>query len=147
MNLNVARLSGVAPDLVEFGRRLSSTERKVVARRVAEWACNQSGITSLIGPDRLTFLVDPNYVATTQDRKQLADEMNNLDIKYFAIVEQFDGLDDAGEALQWFGKARAAASLLYALHSEDLANFCDALYEAHAATGDLKELRVLCQRQ
>ena len=145
MNLNT-RLSGVAPDLVEFGSRLTPSERKTIALRAAEWACRKSGMTSLVGEDRLTLFLDAIRTATPQERQQLADEVDDLDKKYFVIVERNDGLDEAGEALQWFVKARATASLLYALDSDELLNFCETLYEAQAAIDDLEQLRFLCRR-
>jgi hypothetical protein len=114
--------------------------------RAAEWACRQSGATSLLGEDRLKLLLDVMRTATPQDREQIASEVDDLDEKYFAIVEQNDGLDQAGEALHWFAKARATASLLYALGSDELSDFCETLYEAQSATEDLEELRALCHR-
>lgn len=145
LNLNT-RLINVAPDLVEFGAGLSAVQREVVARVAAEWACRRSDAMSFLGEDRLQLLMQPTYTVTQKDRKTLSGEMEDFDEKYFAIVDKYDGLDEAGEALQWFAKARATASLLYSLDSDDLLSFCEALYEAQAATDDLEGLRGLCRQ-
>ncbi|WP_459204279.1 hypothetical protein ACQVRV_24280 (plasmid) [Ralstonia pseudosolanacearum] len=145
MTLNT-RLTTVAPDLVEFGAGLSAVQRKTVARVAAEWACRKSDAVSLLGEDRLQLMLQSAHTATQQDRQTLSGEMEDFDEKYFAIVDKYDGLDEAGEALQWFAKARATASLLYSLDSEDLLRFCEALYEAQAATDDLDGLRGLCRQ-
>ncbi|MHA6844057.1 replication initiation protein [Ralstonia pseudosolanacearum] len=140
------RLTTVAPDLVEFGAGLSAVQRKTVAGVAAEWACRKSGAVSLLGEDRLQLMLQSAHTATQQDRQTLSGEVEDFDEKYFAIVDKYDGLDEAGEALLWFAKARATASLLYSLDSEDLLSFCEALYEAQAATDDLDELRELCRQ-
>ena len=94
--------------------------------------------------DFVQLLLDTARPATQQERQRIADDVGDLDEKYFEIVEQHDGLDDAGEAMQWFRKARAVASLLYALDALTVESFCETLYEAQAATGDLDGLKSLC---
>ncbi|MGN3967438.1 replication initiation protein [Burkholderia gladioli] len=145
MNVNT-RLNTVAPDLVEFGEGLSANKRNAVARSAAEWACRETSVISFLDEGRVKLLLEDGYAATQQDRDRLAGDVDDLDEKYFTIVEQHDGLDDAGEALQWFRKARAAASLLYSLDSDAVLGFCETLYEVQAATNDLDALKSLCRR-
>jgi hypothetical protein len=138
------RLNTVAPDLVELGKSLSAAQRKAVAYRAAGWACRMTGAITYLLHDRLQYIPDISRSATQQERQSIASAVENLDEKYFAIVEEHGGLDDTGQAMQWFRKARAAASLLYALDSSTVDDFCEALYEAQAATADLDGLRLLC---
>lgn len=143
MNANT-RLAVVAPDLVKLGEALPPAQRKTLACRAAGWACRQTGTAALLDERRVSLLLDAAHSATLAERQELAGDVDRLDEKYFDIVERNDGLDGAGDALQWFSKARAAASLLYALDALSQQSFCDALYEAQAATGDLDGLKALC---
>lgn len=145
MSMNT-RLDTVASDLVEFGKELSVSKRKAIARLAAEWACRETTAMTYLDEGRVKSLLGASHTVTQQDRDRLAGDVSELDEKYFAIVEQHDGLDDAGEALQWFRKARAAASLLYSLDSETVLDFCETLYEAQAATNNLSGLRELCRQ-
>lgn len=145
MSMNT-RLDTVASDLVEFGKGLSVSRRKEVARLAAEWACRETGAMTYLDEGRVKSLLDYSHSVTQQDRDRLAGDVNDLDEKYFAIVDLHDGLDDAGEALQWFSKARAAASLLHSFDSEAVLGFCETLYEAQAATNNLGALKELCHR-
>ncbi len=138
------RLNSVAPDLVVLAKPLSSVQQKAMACRAAEWACRSAGITDSMSGGWLRFLSDPSYQATTNELQAIADDASYFDEKYFEIVEQHDGLDDAGEAMSWFRKARAASAVSYALGASSIGGFCEALYEAHAATDDLLTLRKLC---
>jgi hypothetical protein len=144
MSIN-SRLNTVAPDLIELGENLSSEQRKAIALRVAEWACRKTDVIGFLGESHMKRLLETKYPAKQQERQGIASNVENLDEKYFAIVEQHDGLDEAGEAMQWFRKARAAASVLYALDASTVQGFCEALYEAHAATSDLNGLKMLCK--
>lgn len=145
MSMNT-RLDTVAPDLVDFGKGLSANKRKAIARLAAEWACLETSAITFLGEGRVKLLLEDTPTVTQQDRDGLAGNVDDLDEKYFAIVEQHDGLGDRGEALEWFRKARAAASLLYSLDSDAVQGFCETLYEAQAATNDLDGLRALCRR-
>lgn len=138
------RLNSVATDLVDLGKTLTATQRKLMACRVAEWACRSAEVVAYLSGDRLRFLSDPSYQTTRAERQAITNEVSDLDEKYFEIVEQHDGLDDAGEAMSWFRKARAVAAVSYALDASSVGTFCEALYEAHAATDDLATLRKLC---
>lgn len=140
------RLNSVAPDLAEIGKLLAPEQRKAVACRVAEWACRTADVTSHLGGDRLHVLSDPLSDTTTEDRQSISNDVSAFDERYFEIVEKNDGLDDAGEAMMWFRKARAVASLSYALDASSINSFCEAIYEAQAATDDLSTLRKLCSR-
>jgi hypothetical protein len=139
------RLSTVAPDLVVLGESLSAEQRKVAACRVAEWACHATGAMAFLDEGRIRTLLDVNHSATQEEKKEVFNNIEDLDEKYFSVVDLHDGLDDAGLAMQWFGKARATASIFYALNSSDVQDFCEALYEAQAATGDLSGVRKLCR--
>lgn len=140
------RLTTVAPDLVELGKGLSASTRMALARLVAEWACRETGTMALLGEDRVKLLLDDAHTTTQQDRDRLAGDVDQLDEKYFLIVAQHDGLDDEGDALKWFRKARAAAALLYSLDSDAVQGFGETLYEAQTATNDLDRLKELCRR-
>lgn len=140
-----SRLSTVAPDLVELGESLSAGQRKAIAFRAAEWACRTTGAMTLLGEDCLRLLSDTTRSATHEERQKIAGDVDDLDERYFALIEEHDGLDNSGEAMRWFTKARAAASLLYSLDGSAMQGFCESLYEAQAATGDLDGLRTLCR--
>ncbi|TCK95587.1 hypothetical protein B0G74_2214 [Paraburkholderia sp. BL9I2N2] len=101
---------------------------------------------AFLGEDRVKCLLDDAHTTTQHDRERLSRDVDDLDEKYFVIVEQYDGLDGGGEALTWFHKARAAAALLYSLDSDAVQGFCETLYEAQAATDDLAGLKALCRR-
>jgi len=90
--------------------------------------------------------LDIDRSATQDEHQRIADDISDLDDKYFTAVEKNDGLDNVGNAMLWFCKARAAASVLYALDASTMQNFCEALYEAQAATNDLSGLKALCKQ-
>jgi len=90
------------------------------------------------------MLSDPSYHTTTEDRQSISYVESIFDERYFEIVEKNDGLDDAGEAMIWFRKARAVSSLSYSFDASIIDNFCETLYEAQAATDDLTAIRKLC---
>jgi hypothetical protein len=52
------RLTTVAPDLVELGKRLPASKRKALARLVAEWACRETGALELLGEDLVRLSLD-----------------------------------------------------------------------------------------
>ncbi|MGY6121888.1 hypothetical protein ACW9YQ_16210 (plasmid) [Paraburkholderia strydomiana] len=139
-----SRLAGL--DTVQAGLAGYNAYQVATAKGPAEWACRETGTIALFGEDRVKRLLDDAHTTTQQDRDRLAGDVDDLDEKYFAIVEQHDGLDDEGGALAWFHKARAAAALLYSLDSDAVQGFCETLYEAQAATHDLGTLKGLCRR-
>jgi hypothetical protein len=140
------RLATVAPELIELGERISAEQRKAIACRAAEWACRMTGVLTILDEDPIRLLLDVAHSPTQQERKCIADDVVDLDQRYLSTVEQHDGLDAAGQAMQWFSKARAAASVLYSLDALTVQGFCETLYEAQAATGDLEGLRMLCEQ-
>ena len=140
------RLDSIAPDLVELGERLSERERQVVAQRVAEWACRISGVASYLGDARLGYLLNRDNAATEDERHQLNQDIEALDERCFALQDGDDETVNADDCLGWFSKARAVAALLYSLDSRLQSDFCEAIYEAHAATDDVESLRRLCQQ-
>ncbi|CAN0640352.1 replication initiation protein [Burkholderia cepacia] len=140
------RLDSVAPDLAKIGKLLAPEQRKAVACRVAEWACRTTDVKPHLSDDRLKVLSDPSSNTTTEDRQSISNDVSEFDERYFEIVEKNNGLDDAGEAMKWFRKARALASLSYAFDASSIGYFCESLYEAQAATDDLSALRELCSR-
>lgn len=140
----VTRLSSVAPELLELAGRLSEGRRKATAARIAEWACRESGALAYLDKDRVRTLLGANHSAMPEERRRLSADVESLDEKYLALVDLNDGLDDEGEALGWFRKARAAAALLYSLDAVATHDFCESLYEAFMATNNLARLKALC---
>lgn len=138
------RLSTIAPDLVNFGSDLSEDKRKIIAGLVAGWACRETRVADFLGEARLDELLRISYAPTEQDRVRLTNDIGAMDKRYFDIIDKYDGLDEASEALRWFHKARAASSVLYSFDSGDIKDFCEALYEAQAATNNLSHLKELC---
>jgi len=117
-----------------------------MARRVAGWACEKTDADSYLGKERLSQLLCGSNTLSDEARSQLEHDVEMLDEKYFiAQSEDGDGADSS-DGLEWFSKARAVSSLMYALESKSLDAFCEALYEAHAATDDLHALLQICQR-
>ncbi|WP_420992495.1 replication initiation protein [Cupriavidus sp. 30B13] len=134
-------------DLVEFAERLSESERTPIAHLVASWACQEADAIEFLREIQSTSPKTDIHTTAEQARKRLLAIVEGLDSRHFDIVEQHGGLDDAGEALQWFRKARAAALRLYSVDANVICKFCETLHEAHAATGDLDRLRELCLRE
>jgi len=146
--MNVAmRSDSIVSDLVEFAERLSESERTPIAHLVASWACQEADAIEFLREIQSTSPKTDIHTTAEQARKHLSAIVEDFDNRYCDIVEQHDGLDDAGEALQWFRKARAAASLLYSVDANVVCKFCETLYEAHAATGNLDKLRKLYLRK
>ena len=138
------RLNSVAPDLVNLGAGLSPKDRRAMAFRVARWACKKTDVLSYLEKYNLTALDGYSWQQTEGECRLLSNEIEELDEKYFLTQdERLDG-PSSSESLRWFSKARALSSLQHALESQSIEAFCDALYEAHAATDDLAGLRQAC---
>jgi hypothetical protein len=143
MSIN-SRLHTLAPDLVDLGEKLPPEKREAVALRIACWACEKTDAKSYLGRARLDQLLSGNNVHSEKERNQLRNDAEVLDEKYFNLQDEDNG-EDSPDSLEWFSKARAVSSLMYSLDSRSLEAFCEALYEAHAATDDLDALRQMCR--
>jgi hypothetical protein len=138
------RLHALTPDLVDLGKKLSPGEREATALRIACWACEKTDAKSYLGEARLDQLLSGNSVHSEKERNQLRDDVEVLDERYFNLQDEDNG-ENSSDSLEWFSKARAVSSLMYSLDSRSLEAFCEALYEAHAATDDLDALRQMCR--
>lgn len=139
------RLTVIAPDLVELGKSLSSEKRQAVARRVAGWACEIADVASYLGNDRLGQLLRNGGAYSDEERSLLERDIEALDGKFFDTQGDDSEPQSSSVSLMWFAKARALSSLLYSLEPRSVEAFCDALYEAQAATDDLEGLRQACR--
>ena len=128
--MNRPRLDPIAPDLVAWGDSLPLKDEQRVAFRVSKWACVRSGVP-----------LDIDLI----NNDELANIIAEYDERYFYITERNGGLDPGGEARQWFNRARALSAVMFASTVTDGGDFLDSLYEAYAATENIKELRALCK--
>jgi hypothetical protein len=140
MKMNT-RLATVAPELVDWAESLATNRRKMVACAIAQWACHKTHIVNVLGEIPMQRMLQPTYSATPEDRAMLGIKADALDEQYLSIADQGDVSD---RDLRGFEQARALSSLLYSFDAQDLASFCETLYEAQAVTDDLEAFRQLC---
>jgi hypothetical protein len=139
-----SRLDSEAPDLVQKAMSLSEKDRLFLARTIATLACERTGVRNDLSQHLGDLATDSKLAGEMQDRDNLAIELEKFDEKYFDAVDETEDGSVTEEGLKWFSKARAIASLIYALDATELPSFCEAVYEAHAALDDWTEIRRIC---
>ncbi|MBB2999450.1 hypothetical protein FHX57_001781 [Paraburkholderia tropica] len=139
----ITRLDFEAPDIVRKATSLSESERAKLARSIAALACERADVVAQMGERFIDLLADPSLMAETDVKERLAAEADDFDDRYFKTMDETEDGSATEEGLQWFARARAVASLNYAIEATDLTKFCEAVYEAHAAIGNWEEIRAL----
>lgn len=142
MDLSI-RLNQVSPELVEYGERLTSDERSLIARLIAKWACSTSHSEDYLNDDIQSYF-ETGKLISIPERRELEKTIQYIDNKYFDIMEDGGHIDVEKKAMYWFQKARSLNSVMYAIDSKNLDSFYDCLYEALAATNDVKKIKEIC---
>jgi hypothetical protein len=129
------RLDSISPSLTKAFRDASDDRRRRAALAVCLVAVAQSGLQ---GSEVDAALADLR--GQRSERTELRHEIEamaaQLDERYFELSEKAQAATP--EALAMFRKARAAASLAFAL-SDDTTQLHEALYEAITASRDQAE--------
>jgi hypothetical protein len=140
------RLGTVAADLVDLVLRASADTARQIAASAAEYAVDMNSLT-----DRtITVALAAARKGTTGEQsvrtavEELAEALDERQWNVQARVES--GEADEEQHLKAFRAARAAAAVRFALDDDPVKAALEATYEAHAATGDLQELRKIIGR-
>lgn len=141
------RLEIEAPEIVQKAIALSEDDRHAYARVIAALACKRTGAVDDLDQQLASFVGDLKRSASNGDKAKLAAELERFDELYFETMDESEDGSATEVGLRWFSKARAVASLIYALDAAELLNFCEAVYEAHAAIGDWEEIRTILGAQ
>lgn len=138
-----SRLELISPNLV---KKLSQADEKILQRitsKVCEIALRQTDINS---PLINQFKESENVEGTTLiDRSSLRQELKSyidqLDEIQWDLKEQVDsGSESLENYLQAFCNARVINALYYALDANPYLAAAESIYEANAATNNLREL-------
>jgi len=132
-----SRLSTIAPDLAAWLERQSRERLRGAAANAARLAVERTRLTDSRLDAALTVLRDGQFGRMPEQSgvQQLVDELDaaawDLQDKAEVGAVPYQAYSAA------FRRARAAASVGFALGSDALSAALEAVYEAHAATADL----------
>lgn len=135
------RLSTIASDLAEDLERRPSTQLRKVATAAALLAVDR---TKLVDPrlDAALAAMREGAAGNGAERSAASSVTEELDETAWDIQEKVDAGTQSQQAyLEAFRRARAAASVYFALDSNPLDAAREAVYEAEAAVGDLEAIR------
>ena len=138
----MSRLSTKAPDLAAWLEHQPPERLRGAAANAAHLAVERTGLTDPRLDAALTALRNGQFgrMAEESGVQQLVDE---LDEAAWDLQEKAEVGTESYEVYKAaFRKARAAASVSFALGSDALAAALEAVYEAHAATADLDAIQV-----
>jgi hypothetical protein len=130
------RLDSISPSLTKAFRDASDDQRRRAALTVCLVAVAQSGLQGSEVDAALAVLRGQRN-ERTKLRHEIEATAAQLDERYFKLSEEAEAATP--EALAAFRKARAAASLAFAL-SNDATQLHEAIYEAIAASRDQAEV-------
>jgi hypothetical protein len=133
----LSRLSTIAPDLAAWLEHQSRERLRVAAANAAHLAVERTRLTDLRLDAALTALRNGRFgrMAEQSGVQQLVDE---LDAAAWDLQEKAEvGTVPHQTYIAAFRRARAAASVGFALGSDALSAALESVYEAHAATADL----------
>lgn len=137
----MSRLSTIAADLAEQLNNCSTSQLRKVASSAALFAVDR---TNLVDP-RLDGALATIRVSAPGDRNECSNALRvteELDERAWDIREKVDdGTLPKHAYLEAFRKARAAASVGFALELNPLQAALEAVYEAKAAVADLEAVR------
>jgi hypothetical protein len=132
-----SRLSTIAPDLAAWLEHQSRQRLRAAAANAARLAVDRTRLTDPRLDAALTALRNGQFgrMAEQSGVQQLVDE---LDAAAWNLQEKAEVGTVPHQAYSAaFRRARAAASVGFALGSDALSAALEAVYEAHAATADL----------
>lgn len=132
-----SRLSTIAPDLAAWLEHQSRERLRRAAANAARLAVERTRLTDLRPDAALTALRNGQFgrMAEQSRVQQLVDE---LDAAAWNLQEKAEvGTVPHQAYIAAFRRARAAASVSFALGWDALSAALEAVYEAHAATADL----------
>jgi len=136
-----ARLSTVAPDLVQALVDRSPTILRAVAVDVCEWVVVQAGLENRTVEASLGLLRDQQFGESTE-RDALAQLIETLDEHAWDLQDLVNnGGATQRDYLEAFARARAASAVWCAMDLDPLEAALESSYEAQAAKGDLQGLR------
>jgi len=136
-----ARLSTVAPDLVEILRGTSPARLRAVAQGISEWIVEDVGLADS-RVDVALAAQRARQAEPSSGRDALTALVDELDARAWDVLDQVEAGQVPQQAyLDAFSVARAAAAVRYARESDALGAALEAVYEAQAARGDLAGVR------
>ncbi|MBO3094969.1 hypothetical protein [Cellulomonas dongxiuzhuiae] len=136
-----ARLSMVAPDLVEILRGTSPSRLHAVAQGISEWIVEDVGLADP-RVDAALAAARARQAEPSSRRDALTALVDELDARAWDVLDQVEAGQVPQQAyLDAFSLARAASAVRYARESDGLGAVLDVVYEAQAARGDLVGVR------
>ena len=130
------RLQTVLPDLVEYLERLPEPRLRTVAEAVVIAALRAAGLSE-VRVERALEALRARAYGDSEQRASVEALADELDEAAWAVQERMDaGEPNEAEYSAAFRRARAAASLWFALDSDPLAAALEASYEAQAAADE-----------
>jgi hypothetical protein len=139
----ISRLSTVAPDLAGRLEKQSPERLKIVAANAANLAVTRTQLADPRLDVALASLRDggTDNTAERYGVQQLTNELDEIAWNAQEMAET--GAASREEYSAAFRRARAAASVDFALDSDALSAALEAVYEAQAAVADLEAMRVV----
>ncbi len=134
------RLATVEASLSDDLTRRTPRQLRRIAAAAALLAIRRTGLSDPRLNDALFLLHSGN---SGEDEQWVVDRLTEeLDEKACDIQEQADAGNVSQQAyLEMFSRARAAAAVGFALGGNPLESALEAVYEAHAAIGDLDAIK------
>jgi hypothetical protein len=136
----------VDSDLEARLRKADAGTLRAIARAACEFAVARAGLEDPVLKAALAVLRSGQRPSPPL-AQQVEAVVNQLDDHALSIQDAVE-VGEAKESSyeEAFSRARAASAVQYAFQDDPLMAAADALYEAHAATGDLGSLRDLVSR-
>jgi hypothetical protein len=139
----IGRLSTIAPDLVALLEQQQSEQLRRVAARAANLAIERTNLSEPRIDGALAALHE-GRLGFTPERSAVQHLANELDeIAWDAQEKMEAGIGLRQDYSMAFRRARAAASVGFALDSNALTAAFESVYEAQAAVADLDAVRVI----
>jgi hypothetical protein len=134
------RIESIAEDFSQRLERLSGDECRAIATAACELALSRNPVDDpVVISARLAL--QSGRSPTDAERTQLENLLNRLDVAYFELQATAEERQDGSSAWEAaFKRARAVASLFYALDDDPLTAAAEAVYEAAAALDDPSEV-------
>ena len=143
----ISRLSSIAPDLVALLEHQQPEKLRRVAAGAANLAIERTYLSELRAEAGLTALHE-GRVGFTPERSEVQHLTDELDEIAWDTQEKMEaGIVSRSAYSIAFRRARAAASVGFALDPDALTAALESVYEAQAAVADLDAVRVLVNRE
>jgi hypothetical protein len=139
----IGRLSTIAPDLVALLEQQQSEQLRRVAAKAANLAIERTDLSEPRLDDALAALRE-GRLGSTPERSAVHYLTDELDAIAWDAQEKMEaGIGSRQDYSTAFRRARAAASVGFALDANALTAALESVYEAQAAVADLDAMRVL----